>query len=129
MVEWIRNSQAHPDWAVRAGTRCRADAPFIIPTDGFIGYLWDDSFKAGHRHQGIDIFGGTEVGLTPVVATYPGYPTRLSNWRSSVIVRVPEDPLPKAYSAPHSPDLAILYPHGGSGRQFVHLAGIPARHV
>jgi len=93
VVEWIRNPGAHPDWAVRAGTRCRADAPFIIPTDGFIGYLWDDSFKPGHRHQGIDIFGGTDVGLTPVVAAYPGYLTRLPDWKSSVIVRVPEDPL------------------------------------
>jgi len=93
VVEWIRDPQAHPAWAVRAGTRCGADAPFIIPTDGFIGYLWDDSFKIGHRHQGIDIFGGTDVGLTPVVAAYPGYLTCLPDWKSSVIVRVPEDPL------------------------------------
>jgi len=93
VVEWIRDPQAHPNWAVRAGTRCGADAPFIFPTDGYIGYLWDDSFKIGHRHQGIDIFGGTDVGLTPVVAAYPGYLTRLPDWKSSVIVRVPEDPL------------------------------------
>jgi murein DD-endopeptidase MepM/ murein hydrolase activator NlpD len=93
VVEWIRNPQAHPEWAVRAGTRCGADAPFVIPTDGFIGYLWDDSFRLGHRHQGIDIFGGAEVGLTPVVAAYPGYLTRLPSWKSSVIVRLPEDPL------------------------------------
>jgi len=93
VVEWIRNPQAHPEWAVRAGTHCGADAPFVIPTDGFIGYLWDDSFRLGHRHQGIDIFGGTEVGLTPVVAAYPGYLTRLPSWKSSVIVRLPEDPL------------------------------------
>jgi murein DD-endopeptidase MepM/ murein hydrolase activator NlpD len=93
VVEWIRNPQAHPEWAVRAGTRCGADAPFVIPTDGFIGYLWDDSFRLGHRHQGIDIFGGTEDGLTPVVAAYPGYLTRLPSWKSSVIVRLPEDPL------------------------------------
>jgi len=93
VVEWIRKPGAHPDWAVRAGTRCGADAPFIIPTDGFIGYLWDDSFKLGHRHQGIDIFGGMDVGQMPVVAAYPGYLTRLPDWKSSVIVRVPEDPL------------------------------------
>jgi len=93
VVEWIRNPQAHPDWAVRVGTRCGADAPFIIPTDGFIGYLWDDSFRVGYRHQGIDIFGGTDVGLTPVVAAYPGYLTRLPDWKSSVIIRVPEDPM------------------------------------
>ncbi len=93
VAEWIRNPRAHPDWVVRAGTRCGADAPFILPSDGFIGYLWDDSFKFGHRHQGIDIFGGADVGQTPVVAAYSGYLTRLPDWKSSVIVRVPEDPL------------------------------------
>lgn len=93
VVEWIRNPSAHPDWAVRAGTRCASETPFLIPTDGLIGYLWDDSFQAGKRHQGIDIFGGTEVGQTPVVAAYPGYLTRLPTWKSAVIVRVPSDPL------------------------------------
>jgi len=93
LMEWFRNPQAHPDWALQASVRCAPEAPFIIPTDGFIGYLWDDTFKIGHRHQGIDIFGGTGVGVTPVVAAYPGYLTRLPDWKSSVIVRVPEDPL------------------------------------
>ncbi len=93
VVEWLRNAAAHPDWAVRAGTRCSADAPFIFPTDGFIGYLWDDSFKISRRHQGMDIFAGTDAGVTPVIAAYPGYLTRLPDWKSSVIVRVPDDPL------------------------------------
>ncbi len=75
-----------------AGTRC-ADAPFIFPTDGLAGFIWDDSFRPGHRHQGIDIFAGTEVGVTPVIAAYPGYLTRMADWKSSVIVRVPDDPL------------------------------------
>ena len=89
---WLLDPQAHPEWAIQAGARC-GDAPFILPTDGFIGYLWDDSFKLGHRHQGIDIFGGFGVDETPVVAAYPGYLTRLPDWRSTVIVRVPSDPL------------------------------------
>jgi murein DD-endopeptidase MepM/ murein hydrolase activator NlpD len=93
VVEWIRNSSAHPDWAVRAGIRCTSNAPFLIPTAGLIGYLWDDSFQAGKRHQGIDIFGGTGLGKTPVVAAYPGTLTRLPAWKSAVIVRVPSDPL------------------------------------
>ncbi len=93
VVEWIRSPSAHPDWAVRAGARCTPDAPFLMPTDGLIGYLWDDSFQAGKRHQGIDIFGGTAVGKTPVVAAYPGYLTRLPAWKSAVIVRLPSDPL------------------------------------
>ncbi len=93
VVEWIRNPSAHPDWTVQAGTRCAPNAPFLMPTDGLIGYLWDDSFQAGKRHQGIDIFGGTDVGQTPVVAAYPGTLTRLPTWKSAVIVRVPSDPL------------------------------------
>jgi hypothetical protein len=90
--EWLRTSSAHAEWAVHAGTRC-GNAPFLFPTDGLIGFLWDDSFRVGHRHSGLDIFGGTAVGMTPVVAAFPGYLTRLPGWRSAVIVRLPEDPL------------------------------------
>ncbi|NOY97731.1 MAG: M23 family metallopeptidase [Chloroflexi bacterium] len=92
VLKWLRNPQAHADWAMQAGTRCN-EAPFIFPTDGFVGYLWDDSFRPGHRHQGIDIFGGNAPGETPVVAAYGGYLTRLPEWKSSVIVRIPDDPL------------------------------------
>jgi murein DD-endopeptidase MepM/ murein hydrolase activator NlpD len=91
-MSWLRNPSAYPDWAVKAGQRC-GTAPFIIPTDGFIGFLWDDSFRIGHRHQGIDIFGGTEVNQTPVVAAYAGFLTRLPEWKSTVIIRIPDDPL------------------------------------
>jgi hypothetical protein len=93
VVEWIRNPSAHRDWSVRAGIRCAPDAPFLMPTDGLIGYLWDDSFQAGKRHQGIDVFSGTDVGQTPVLAAYPGYLTRLPAWKSAVIIRLPSDPL------------------------------------
>lgn len=92
VVEFIRNPGAHPDWVMRAGTRCGA-APFRFPTDGYIGYLWDDSFNPGHRHQGIDIFTGTDPGVTPVYAAYDGYLTRLPEWKSTVIIRIPSDPL------------------------------------
>jgi peptidoglycan LD-endopeptidase LytH len=92
VVEWIRHPEDHPEWSVHAGSHCQPGTPFIMPTDGLIGYLWDDSFRPGHRHTGLDIFGGTEVGVTPVVAAYPGYLTRLPDWKSAVIVRVPEDP-------------------------------------
>jgi murein DD-endopeptidase MepM/ murein hydrolase activator NlpD len=93
VVEWLRNPAAHADWAVQAGKRCDPAAPFLMPTNGLVGYLWDDSFQAGHRHQGIDIFGGTPVGRTPVVSAYPGYLSRLASWKSAVIVRLPSDPL------------------------------------
>lgn len=89
---WINNPASHPEWKLAAGSQCRA-APFHFPTDGFVGFLWGDSFRPGHTHQGIDIFAGTEVGVTRVVSAYPGYLTRLPDWKSTVIVRVPDDPL------------------------------------
>jgi murein DD-endopeptidase MepM/ murein hydrolase activator NlpD len=90
--EWMRHPFDHPDWAIQAGTRC-GQAPFLLPTDGFVGYLWDDSFKLGYQHQGIDIFAGTGVDETPIKAAYAGYLTRLPEWKSTVIVRIPQDPL------------------------------------
>lgn len=92
VLDWLRHPGDHPDWLIRASERCPG-APFLIPTDGFVGYLWDDSFRPGHRHQGIDIFGGNDVNVTPVVAAYSGYLTRLPDWRSSLIIRIPDDPL------------------------------------
>jgi len=89
---WMADPGTHPEWRLATGSRC-GDAPFVFPTDGMVGFLWDDSFRPGHRHQGIDIFGGQDVGRTPVVAAYPGFLTRLPDWKSSVIVRVPSDPL------------------------------------
>jgi murein DD-endopeptidase MepM/ murein hydrolase activator NlpD len=92
LFAWFRNPDGHSDWAISAGERC-GEAPFSNPTSGYIGFLWGDSFRPGHRHQGIDIFGGDEVGVTPVYAAYPGYLTRLPDWKSSLIIRVPSDPL------------------------------------
>lgn len=90
--EWFRHPQEHEDWAVRVGERC-GDAPFVMPTNGYIGFLWGDSFRLGHAHQGLDIFGGDQPGVTPVVAAYQGYLSRLSSWKSSLIIRIPSDPL------------------------------------
>jgi peptidoglycan LD-endopeptidase LytH len=92
VMTWLTAPQAHPEWAVTANQRC-GEAPFSLPTNGFIGYLWGDSFRVGHRHQGLDIFGGTDVAVTPVYAAYPGYLTRQSDWKSSLIIRIPDDPL------------------------------------
>ncbi|MCQ3935539.1 MAG: hypothetical protein DPW18_00695 [Chloroflexi bacterium] len=92
VIEYIRNPSTRPDLRTTAGAVC-GDAPFIFPTDGLIGFIWDDSFRPGHRHSGLDIFAGTEAGVTPIVAAYPGYLTREADWKSTVIIRVPEDPL------------------------------------
>ena len=72
-----------------------ADAPFLLPSPGFIGLLWRDParpYNLLRRHTGIDIFGDGGPGEVPVVAAYEGYLTRLDDWRSTVIIRH-DDPL------------------------------------
>ncbi|MEI8132458.1 MAG: M23 family metallopeptidase [Leptolinea sp.] len=90
--EFILHPENHRDWTLKAGNRCD-DAPFQMPVDGFIGFLWDDSFRPGHHHQGIDIFSGTQPGETSIYAAYDGYLTRKPDWKSTVIIRIPSDPL------------------------------------
>lgn len=92
LLAYLRNPQSHTDWVTEAGQRCE-EAPFVMPSSGYIGYLWEDSFRIGHRHQGIDIFGGGEPGEVPVYAAHDGYLTRLPDWKSTVIIRIPSDPL------------------------------------
>lgn len=89
---FLRDPASQSGLVISAGTRC-GDAPFIFPTNGMVGFLWGDSFRPGHRHAGIDIFAGTAAGVTPVYAAYPGYLTRKLDWKSSLIVRIPSDPL------------------------------------
>jgi len=84
--------QPDPAWRLTAGSVC-GTAPFQMPTDGYIGFLWGDSLRFFTRHQGLDIFSGTEPGVTPVYAAYSGYLTRKPDWKSSLIIRIPEDPL------------------------------------
>ena len=90
--QWMDNPSAHTDWTIQAGVRC-GGAPFSQPTSGYVGFVWGDSFRPGHKHQGIDVFGGEIPGKTPVVVAYSGYLTRLPDWKSTVIVRIPSDPL------------------------------------
>jgi hypothetical protein len=92
VLAWINAPLEHPDWAAKAGSVC-GSAPFRLPTGGLIGYLWGDTFEAGHPHQGIDIFGGSRPGETPVYAAYAGYLTRKPDWKSTVAIRIPSDPL------------------------------------
>jgi hypothetical protein len=92
IMDWLHAGSRTSAPVMQIGTKC-GDAPFIFPTNGIVGYLWGDSFRPGHAHQGLDIFAGTEINVTPVAAAYSGYLTRLFDWKSSVIVRVPSDPL------------------------------------
>ena len=111
---WINHPEQYSEWSVTALARC-GDAPFLLPTNGFIGYLWDDSFKLGHHHRGVDIFGGNEPGLVPVYSASDGYLTRQADWKSSLIIRVPDDPM--------QPDrqIWIYYTHiaDQEGRSFI----------
>jgi hypothetical protein len=93
--QWLQDPSAHADWKIAAGERC-ASSPFVFPTTGMIGFIWGDSFRIAHSHTGLDIFGGTSPGQTAVVAAYPGYLTRLESWKSTVIIRIPSDPLQPA---------------------------------
>ncbi len=95
MLAYIKDPAAHPAWDIQAGTRC-GQAPFLIPTTGYLGFGYGDSWKFGQRHQGFDIFGPAPLGQTPVFAAYAGYLTRRSDWKSTVIIRVPQDPLAPA---------------------------------
>lgn len=92
LVAFLRDPDSHSDWQIQAGQRCGL-APFQMPTSGMIGYLWDDSFRLGQRHQGIDIFGGEDVNQVAVYAAYAGYLTRSPGWKASLIIRLPQDPL------------------------------------
>lgn len=92
ILAFLNAPDQHADWVVPAGARC-GDAPFQMPSDGYIGFVWDDSFSPGHRHSGLDIFGGQKTGLTPVYAAYDGYLTRETGWKSTLIIRIPSDPL------------------------------------
>ena len=93
VISWINDPDSHSEWIIQAKTRCNDSTPFLFPTEGYIGYLWDDSFRPGHRHQGIDIFSKEGSGNTPIYAAYEGYLTRLPDWKSSLIIRIPKDPL------------------------------------
>ena len=71
-------------------------AHFILPADGFIGLLYGDNrgpYSNSKPHQGIDIFSNSDPGVTPVYAAYEGFITREEDWRSTLIQRVPNDPL------------------------------------
>ncbi len=120
VLAWLKDPDSHPEWVITANERC-PDAPFSLPTNGYIGYLWGDQFSLNHIHQGIDIFGGTPSGKTPVYSVYDGYLTRLPDWKSSVIIRIPDDPLS------HGRQIWVYYTHMAdeNGQSFIDAAFPP----
>ncbi len=128
---WFADPTAHADWAVTAGERC-TDALMLIPTSGYIGFGWDDSFRPGHRHSGLDIFspdGATNV--TPIVAAYDGYLTREEGWKSTVILRHPDFPAVERLGITQGQQIWTYYTHMAArdGRtSFVAAAFPPGTH-
>ena len=92
--EWFYVPILRPQLSTKGGVACEG-APFILPSEGFIGLLWSDParpYNVMRRHTGLDIFGDGEPGTVPNYAAYDGYLNRLSNWKSTVAIRH-DDPL------------------------------------
>lgn len=122
-VAWWRGGEATRAALVTVQRDACPGAPFILPADGFIGLLYADPrgpYSASRPHQGIDIFSAGEPGVTPVYAAYDGYVTREASWVSSLIQRVPDDPLQPGRS------LWLYYTHMASrdGESFI-VAAFP----
>ena len=108
---WFDAPTAHADWAVTVGSRC-GEAPMLIPTNGYIGFGWDDSFRPGHRHSGLDIFGPDDQnGITPIIAAHDGYLTREDSWKSTVILRHPDFPAVPAAGVAQGEQIWSYYTH------------------
>lgn len=92
--DWFILPVMRPQLTTEGGIACDG-APFILPSEGFIGLLWADParpYNPLRRHSGIDIFGDGEPGTVANYAAYEGYLTRHSDWKSTVIIRH-DDPL------------------------------------
>lgn len=92
---WFNDESARPELTTQQLNEPCGSAPFLLPSSGLIGLLWNDPagpYNLFHRHSGIDIFGDGEPGTVPVYAAYDGYLTREDNWISAVIIQH-EDPL------------------------------------
>lgn len=120
LLEYLDDPSAHPEWVSRANARCPG-APFAFPTNGYIGYLWGDSFHLFTRHSGIDVFGGRDPGQVPIYSASDGFLTRRTEWKSAVIVRVPGDPLQPGR------EIWLYYAHmaGPQGNSFIDAAFPP----
>ncbi|MDT8306823.1 MAG: hypothetical protein RRC07_12885, partial [Anaerolineae bacterium] len=95
-LQWWQGNDATRAALVTVQRDACPGAPFILPSDGFVGLLYADPrgpYSARSPHQGIDIFSNSDPGVTPVYAAADGYVTRDSTWVSSLIQRIPDDPL------------------------------------
>jgi hypothetical protein len=95
ITRWFTDPASRPSLATSMNRQACPDAPFILPSDGLIGLLWNDPaapYTVVSTHTGMDVFGDGAPGTVPVYAAYGGWLSRLADWRSSVIIRH-DDPL------------------------------------
>jgi hypothetical protein len=97
-LQWWQGSAEERAALVTVQREACPGAPFILPADGFIGLLYGDArgpYSRANPHQGLDIFSPdrSAPGLVPVYAAFDGHVTREPDWTSSLIQRVPRDPL------------------------------------
>ena len=95
-ARWASGDAAERAALVTVQRDACSGAPFILPSDGFVGLLYGDPrgpYSAAAPHQGIDIFSPGKAGVTPVYAAYDGTISREAGWRSALIQRVADDPL------------------------------------
>ena len=123
-AQWAMGDEAARAELITVQREACGDAPFILPADGFIGLLYADPrppYSLLKPHQGIDIFSAGDGGKTAVYAAYDGYVTRQSDWISTLILRVPQDPL--------APDeqIWLYYTHMADrdGNDFIEPAFVP----
>jgi murein DD-endopeptidase MepM/ murein hydrolase activator NlpD len=98
LLLWALGEESARESLVVSQREACIGAPFILPAEGFIGLPYASSggpYSRANRHQGIDVFSPDRKtpGLVPVYAAYDGYVTRKDDWRSTLIQRVPDDPL------------------------------------
>lgn len=122
--QWATGNTAVRDQLITVQRDTCPGAPFILPTDGFIGLLYNDPrgpYSARNPHQGIDIFSNSAAGVTPVYAAYDGYITREEGWRSALIQHIPDDPLQPGQA------IWLYYTHmaGQAGNSFIDAAFPP----
>ena len=112
-----------PDQAQDIAPGTCPGAPWLLPTSGILGVLWNDTrvppYSAGHRHSGLDIFGEGRENTVPVYAVANGLLTRLAGWKSAVVIQH-DDPLRPGET------VWSFYSHmaSGSGRSYI-VAGFP----
>lgn len=95
-LQWRSGDSSARSSLIIAQREACPGAPFVLPSDGFIGLLYGDPrgpYSVANPHQGIDIFSDGAPGEVPVYAAYDGYVSREPGWQSTVIMRVPDDPL------------------------------------